>query len=176
MVKNLIGGCKAKRLGRKFLTAEVIYDLQLASSPNELYACVNKIYGGTISVITTNDEELLCTIRKKFKGRNKRNNLITVGSIVLVELYDWQSSTKETNKRRKCNLVNVYDSSEYDKLLSLPHLQINRLEKYVNNTKENKTESDFIFSNEESLTDKVDSQPLPDGTSDLMETINIDDI
>jgi translation initiation factor IF-1 len=121
MVRNLIGGCKAKRLGRKFATTEVVYDLQLASTPNELYACVHKIYGGTISVIAINGEELLCTIRKKFKGRNKRNNLITMGSIVLVELYDWQSTTNNTNKKRKCNLVNVYDSSEYDRLLLLPH-------------------------------------------------------
>jgi hypothetical protein len=176
MVRNLIGGCKAKRLGRKFVTAEVISDLQLASSSNELYACVNKIYGGTMSVITIQEEELLCTIRKKFKGRNKRNNLITIGSIVLVELYDWQSSIKDKTKKRKCNLVNVYDSSEYDRLLLLPHLQISRLEKYVNNTKENANENDFIFSNEEVTVETVRKQFIPIEISDTIDTINIDDI
>jgi hypothetical protein len=68
MVRNSVDGCKAKRMGRQFATTEIMYDLQLEFNTAELCACVSKIYGGAILVITIDGEELLCTIRKEFKG------------------------------------------------------------------------------------------------------------
>jgi translation initiation factor IF-1 len=48
--------------------------------------------------------QLLCHIRGKFRGRNKKNNLVGLGTFVIVALRPWESSIKN------CDLVHVYDS------------------------------------------------------------------
>lgn len=148
MVRNTNGGCRAKRLGRKFAsTASSSSEVQKADGEFEKYACVTKIYGGTCLVITVDEEELLCTIRNKFKGRSKRNNLIAIGTPVLVGIHPWQNC--DTKIKKKCDLLTVYDSSEFDKLLLLPDTHVNRLEKYTSLATTETSCSDFVFSNEE---------------------------
>ena len=148
MVRNTIGGCRAKRLGRKFAsTVSSSSEVKRADGEFEKYACVTKIYGGTCLVVTVDEEELLCTIRNKFKGRSKRNNLIAIGTPVLVGIHPWQNC--DTKVKKKCDLLTVYDSSEFDKLLLLPDTHVDRLEKYTCLASV-ETTSDFIFSNEES--------------------------
>jgi hypothetical protein len=152
MVRNLIGGCQAKRLGRKFSNnVGATTELRLSTNKFELYACVTKIYGGTCCVKTVDDEELLCTIRNKFKGRSKRNNLITIGCIVLVGVFEWQNI--DSKSKKKCDLLTIYDSIEYEKLLLLPDSRVNRLEKYSTASicmqNGNGVLDDFLFSNDE---------------------------
>ena len=159
MVRNTNGGCRAKRLGRKFAnTASSSSEVQKADGEFEKYACVIKIYGGTCQVITVDEEELLCTIRNKFKGRSKRNNLIAVGTPVLVGIHPWQRC--DGKGKRKCDLLTVYDSFEFDKLLLLPDTHVDRLEKYTSLATAD-TNSDFVFSNEECDTE-IRAQDMQD--------------
>jgi hypothetical protein len=104
------------------------------------------------------EEELLCTIRNKFKGRSKRNNLIAVGTPVLVGIHPWQRC--DGKGKRKCDLLTVYDSSEFDKLLLLPDTHVDRLEKYTSLAAAD-TNSDFVFSNEECDTE-IRAQAMQD--------------
>jgi len=59
-------------------------------------------------------ETRLCIIRKKFKGRSKRDNMITNGSYVLVGVRDWE--VVEVGKKRKCDLLEVYSSSDIEQI------------------------------------------------------------
>ena len=46
-------------------------------------------------------------IRRRFKGRNKHHNRIMIGTILLVGLREWETSTK--GKREKCDVLEVYN-------------------------------------------------------------------
>jgi hypothetical protein len=184
MVRNLIGGNQAKRQGRKFATnLKSPNELQLSTNEFEVYGCVVKMYGGTCSIKTFNDKTLLCTIRKKFKGQSKRNNLIEIGSIVLVGLFPWQNVD---NKIQKCDLLTIYDTNEYNKLLLIPSTKINLLEKYMTQNIQ-EINDDIIFTLQENNTDtkrvidsnlnsKVTTSVTNDIETDDTSPINIDDI
>ena len=65
----------------------------------ESYAKVLKLFGRGMVDVLCNDEVIrLCIIRKKFKGRNKRDNNCEVNSMVLVGLREWEvlSAKKKT--------------------------------------------------------------------------------
>ena len=77
----------------------------------ELFAVVSRIYGGENMGVTCSDgKERLCVIRRKFRGRHKRSNEVTIGSLVLVGLYDW--ATKTHGKKQKCDLLHVYSREQ----------------------------------------------------------------
>jgi hypothetical protein len=120
MVKNTKGGKGAKSMARKSFTASTA-DLPVPKSELELFAVVSKIYGPTCDVLLHDGTQLLCHIRKKFKGRRKSGNLISVGNILLVGLRDWEPDSS----RKNCDLIFVYDSiqtSSLNERFSLPSL------------------------------------------------------
>ena len=120
MVKNTKGGSGAKGLARKVINSgnSGTNKLRLIENPLEMYAIVDKLLGNCMcNVITHTGLKLLCTIRKKFSGRNKRNNTVLVGSYVLVGLREWETDSK------KCDLILIYDNSHTDSLmLFFPHI------------------------------------------------------
>lgn len=118
MVKNAIGGNKAKKQGRKHVAlsaaSAVSNKLRIATEEGELYGYVSKIYGnGMCAVLGINGKEYLCHIRNKFRGRSKRDNMIVAGSWVLVGLREWES---ESVKKPSCDLLEIYGAHEIEQL------------------------------------------------------------
>jgi hypothetical protein len=61
----------------------------------------------------------LCIIRKKFTGRRKTDNNISSGSVVLVGLHDYSTSSepsKSAGELKRCDLLYVYSEQEKEKL------------------------------------------------------------
>jgi translation initiation factor IF-1 len=103
MVRNISGGTGTKSLARK-LTGNHSSVVPLPSNPLEKIALVSKIHGSHCDVTLEDGSSLICHIRSKFRGRNKRGNTISVGSFVLIGLREWESSLKNSD------LLFVYDS------------------------------------------------------------------
>ena len=119
MVRNNKGGRNTKKMGRKHASANSgsSYSRQVRFSdcPEEMYACVTKYFGsGMVDVKCIDGETRLCVIRKKFKGRSKRDNMITIGSYVLVGERAWE--VIEAGKKRKCDLLEVYSKSDIEQI------------------------------------------------------------
>jgi translation initiation factor IF-1 len=143
------GGNKTKCQARKFSSAYSSRSTtRLSINSLEVYACVVKHFGqGRCSVKTIDDKELMCVIRSKFKGRSKRNNIIALGSILLVGLREWEGP----DNYKICDVLEIYDQEDINQLKSIPSTKINELDKYSlsfsnSGSHENDT---FTFSNEE---------------------------
>lgn len=119
MVKNTTGGSRAKGLARKNEGASRDFRLRVAQEEGEHYAIVRKIFGGTRCEVFCDDAtSRQGIIRGKFTGRNKRNNVIQAGTIVLVGLRDWV--TQKEGKMEECDLLEVYSALEVDQLKQRP--------------------------------------------------------
>ena len=105
MVKNKIGGNKAKKFARKNVNdTNQNKKLRFSQDEDEIYGIVNKIIGnGQVVVMCQDGKERLCFIRNKFSGRNKQSNLISSGSWVIVGKRSWE--TPKENKLEKCDLL-----------------------------------------------------------------------
>ena len=111
MVKNT-GGNKSKKMGRKFISAPVERSVRMAAEEGEIFSVVTKLYGhGMCQVRDSENVERLCIIRNKFKGRGKHDNIISLGSWLLVGNREW-----ETGEKAKCDLLEVYNDIEKQKL------------------------------------------------------------
>jgi initiation factor 1A len=116
MVRNT-GGNKAKGQARKHVTANKNSDKTLRESENELelYAQVEKVCGnGMYQVICLDNTTRLCHSSGKFKGRNKKDNFVSLGTWLLVGLRDYE--TINIKKMQNCDLLEVYNENEKDKL------------------------------------------------------------
>ena len=120
MVKNKTGGNKSKKSARKFSNPTITNrKLRLAEEEGETYATVIKLLGGANCEVVTNDGVTrLCVIRNKFRGRDKRDNTIAPGVWILVGIRDWEA---RVGSEQKCDLLEVYTSSEKDKLKKIRH-------------------------------------------------------
>jgi translation initiation factor IF-1 len=114
MVRNISGGTGTKALARKLASNNSSREVPAPSNEYEKIAIVSKIHGAHCDVVLVEDNStIICHIRNKFRGRNKRNNLIAVGSYVLVGLRDWASNDKHSD------LLFVYDSPPFELIPSL---------------------------------------------------------
>ena len=160
MVKNSTGGCRAKSQARKlsssYESAGSSAALRLSQCPLEVYAVVTKQFGqGRCQVHTVQGLDLQCVIRNKFRGRSKRNNTVSVGTVVLIGLYEWQSEPKNGD------VLEVYNTTEVGQLTAIPPTRVHMLEKYMNTSmashgKEETAASatnEFVFSHEDSMDD-----------------------
>ena len=83
---------------------------RIPSENGEMFAVVTKFFGGSnVEVMCYDGKERLCIIRRKFRGRHKRSNEVTTGSLILVGLYEWQSAS---TSRDKCDLLCVYSNEQ----------------------------------------------------------------
>ena len=111
MVRNISGGTGTKSLARKLTSNNSNREIPFPSDECEKIAIVSKIHGTHCDVVLVEDNAtIICHIRNKFRGRNKRNNQISIGSYILVGLRSWQSSDKHSD------LLFVYDNPPYDYL------------------------------------------------------------
>lgn len=115
MVKNTTGGSKTKGQARKFVTAAPKNTLRTSKDELEIYAQVTKNLGnGMCHVICIDGETRLCHIRGKFRGRGKRDNMVEMGSWLMVGLREWEmESTQKKGKLENCDVLEVYN--DYDK-------------------------------------------------------------
>jgi hypothetical protein len=114
MVKNA-GGNKSKRIGRKHLNVTETRNVRYATEIGEEYAVVTKLHGSNCQVTCINGVSRVCVIRKKFKGRGKRDNIIMPGIWVIVGIRDWEVPC--AGKQQKCDLLEVYSRDDRDKLI-----------------------------------------------------------
>tara|TARA_B100000941_G_scaffold290693_1_gene274210 strand:- start:983 stop:1459 length:477 start_codon:yes stop_codon:yes gene_type:complete len=107
MVKNTQGGSKHKSQARKNAVPSVTRDIE-PNGTNELYAHVTKMYGNGMCQVETHCDKkmtLVCHIRGKFRGKNKKHNTVALNSNVIIGLRDWETENKN------CDLISILNSS-----------------------------------------------------------------
>lgn len=119
MVKNTTGGSKHKGMARKLVNAPVSNKIRYSEDEDECYAKVTKMLGNGMCHVTLVHkdiihENIVCHIRGKFRSRNKKSNLVTIGSTVLVGIRSW------TSKIDACDLLCIYNDSQVPSL-NLPN-------------------------------------------------------
>jgi len=157
MVKNLSGGTKTKGIARKH-QGKGDTRLRLPDDELEQVACVTKMLGNGMCEIHTNDNiRLIGHIRNKFRGRQKRHNLITVSAVVLIGLRGWENPVKN------CDILTLYDSGQVKQLQTNPSIAMDNIIKLQDNHSYIKTDT----VNDVEFTSKFDAE------SDEEETPNI---
>ena len=128
MVRNEGGGNKMKHLARKHVNGSSQQQankfLRVSQCKEEIYAYILRLLGNSMCMVKCVDGyERLCHIRGKFTGRSKRENALSQGTWVLVGLRQWDadkdfaSKASKTEKNvQKCDLLEIYSSSEREKL------------------------------------------------------------
>ena len=118
MPRNLKGGKSHKKLASKNNKQDnsfIKVRYKDINEPCEIYARVLSVYGGGMLEVYCDDGvKRLCVIRRKFKGRNKRDNQISVNSILLVGKIDWE--VRDCKKKEKVDLLYVYSESHVTEL------------------------------------------------------------
>ena len=107
MVKNTHGGSKHKSQARKNALPSVTRDIE-PNGTNELYAHVTKMFGNGMCQVETHCDKkmtLVCHIRGKFRGKNKKHNTVALNSNVIIGLRDWEAENKN------CDLISILNSS-----------------------------------------------------------------
>ena len=128
MVRNEGGGNKMKHLARKHVNGSSSQQgnkfLRVSQCKQEVYAYIIRLLGNSMCMVKCVDGyERLCHIRGKFTGRSKRENALSQGTWVLVGLRMWDSEKEFASKAsktekniQKCDLLEIYSSSEREKL------------------------------------------------------------
>ena len=70
---------------------------------------------GMVDVMCIDNVNRLCIIRNKFRGRGKRDNCVNIGTWVLIGEREWEATS--TDKKPKCDLLEVYNSSDVEQLV-----------------------------------------------------------
>jgi len=172
MVKNT-GGKRTKGVARKNENSASAYSkIRISECEQEKYAIVRKIFGGSRCEVFCDDLiSRQAIIRGKFSGRNKRRNIIQVGTILLIGIRDWVTHTHD--KIQESDVLEVYSSLEFDQLKQKPNFPILFIESNNNNINNNIPNDSFSFS----LFDTPDSLPTPSiSTSTFDNNIDFDDI
>lgn len=121
MVKNKSGGRNNRKMASKNTVAGARSTIRLQNDEDEIYAKATAMLGnGMATVICSDKKTRLLQIRKKFRGRNKRDNIISTGSILLVGLRSWEARTD--SKKEKVDLLYVYNESQYETLKQIPDI------------------------------------------------------
>lgn len=120
MVRNTTGGSGHKSQARKNVAPRggASSDLRVAKEEGECFAQVERMLGGSNCHVKCIDGVTrLCVIRGKFRGKGKRDNVLSLGSIVLVGMRDYESC-KSKDKLQTCDLLEVYRESDKTRLIS----------------------------------------------------------
>tara|TARA_Y100000389_G_C17333780_1_gene449523 strand:+ start:111 stop:671 length:561 start_codon:yes stop_codon:yes gene_type:complete len=127
MVKNA-GGNKTKKQAKKHYSRPSNYKLRKSEDVNEIYAIVTKLYGNGRILIRCNDGiERQCVIRKKFRGRNKRDNEVSVDTLILAGRREWENKAN-TIKMETCDLLEVYSLHDRNELKQDSNIKWNILQ------------------------------------------------
>ena len=168
MVKNSIGGNKAKRQGRKFV-GTVSSKLRVSMEDGEIYAVVTKLLGNAmIDVLCIDGTQRICIIRNKFRGRSKQDNCIKLDSWIVVGVREWEV---RQDKESKCDLIAVYDERDKEYLKSQNIERLKPLYKELDE-KEKELENVVHFVRHQEVDIDIENEV----NSEEEEDINFDDI
>jgi len=174
MVRNTKGGKQTKRMGRKYLNTPTTKALRYRLEEGEKYAIILNIYGGGNCLVLCDDGvERLCVIRKKFKGRGKRDNLLSINVWVLIGVRDWEVIA--AGKKPKCDLLCVYSDTEKERIIKDYGSEVKCL---VDATGEGNVEDDlgFVFEDDDNVSNYVIEQPTTKVNLNVEKNISIDDL
>jgi initiation factor 1A len=178
MVKNQTGGNRAKGLARKNESSG-FSKLRMSECPEEKYAIVRKIFGGTRCEAFCDDSVLRqAIIRGKFTGKKKRGNIIAAGTIILVGLRDW--ATVKEGKTEECDVLEVYSAFEVDQLKQRPSFPVEFLdtsmrELFGDSKAAAKTDA-FVFTSIEEVDMELNETNKDTVLMNTGEIVDIDDI
>jgi len=111
MVKNKTGGSRHKKQARKNVNAPSSTRLRVPKLEGEILAKVLTLFGNGMAEVLCEDKvKRLLIIRKRFKGRNKRDNSIEVNKVLLVGRRLWE--VVNPKKKQKVDLLYVYSDSQ----------------------------------------------------------------
>jgi initiation factor 1A len=119
MVRNTTGGTGHKSQASKFQdkSKQSSAKTRFVKEDGELYAYVAKNLGnGMCHVMCQDNTTRLCIIRGKFRGRGKKDNIISNGKWILIGIRDYES-VKE-GKLENCDLLEVYSDIDKERLKS----------------------------------------------------------
>jgi initiation factor 1A len=126
MVKNTKGGSGHKSQARKYeATKQSNFKTRFAEDEYEYYAQVVATLGnGMCHVMCMDGKKRLCIIRGKFRGRGKRDNIVSNGKWVLVGGRDFEPERAGTGSNKgdileKCDLLEVYSDLDKERLKSI---------------------------------------------------------
>ena len=151
MVKNIVGGKKGKMMANKNGGrgggggGGGGGGLRMIEFPEmELMVCVTKVFGGGLfEVVDNNGVKYMAFLRGKMRGHNKRHNLVSLFSILLV-------GKRIDTDPTKCDILFVYDASDIQYLALNPQLNISNLlflhnNHFIDNTGNSNTTDDDLF-------------------------------
>ena len=177
MVRNSGGGNKGKKQARKHVNQGSSAKTRFSEDVDEIYACCQKLLGnGMFLALCSDKKERICIIRNKFKGKRKRDNIISTGTWVLIGKRDFEA--RAANKLEKCDLLEVYSDSDRHKLKQ-HETQINWsifnsvLDGAAN---ENDNDFDFVQSNAGEISDDLSDDNVKQTADESEDEVEIDDI
>jgi len=176
MVKNTTGGTGTKGLARKHQRNARDGKLITPSSDLEQICCVTKMLGnGMCEVYTEDNTRLIAHIRNKFRGRQKRHNMISVSSIVMVGLREWENPVKN------CDIMEIYSDSQVEQIKNIPSIKMEnvlrlRIGTHGNVSKDQDDMLDFVEESEP-VEETIPSNDFTESfTLNKVDEIDLDDI
>ena len=158
MVKNTKGGSGHKKMGRKFTTGAKNNKLRLSEEEGEIYSIVLNMCGnGMFHCYGIDGVTRLGHIRGKFSGRGKRDNMVEVGKWVLIGLREWDiepstmKSTDKKEKMQKCDLLEVYNDSDKQRLRDTVDEDWFSLDNNDNSRSKTVTTDDIFFTSDKEI-------------------------
>ena len=169
MVKNTSGGTKTKGLARKHQRGGGDGKLRLPEDELEQVACVTKMLGnGMCEIYTESNERLIGHIRNKFRGRQKRHNMISTSTVVLIGLREWENPIKN------CDILTIYSDSQINQLKNTPKINMDNAIKLRNELSHigvtTAAHSDFDFTNHD---EDEEEEDIPQNTMKHGETFTL---
>lgn len=160
--KNVHGGAGHKKFARKHTSSSSSSNsfIRTSQDPNEIYAIATKMLGNNMFHCHCIDNKVrLCHIRGRFGGRNKRDNVISAGTWILVGLREWENigiTTSSSKKLQQCDLLEIYSGISKERLKELEDydwsiLNANDLSKVDTATTENEDEFKFMTDRDEEI-------------------------
>lgn len=148
MVKNKNGGNRHKKMARKNVKTQFTNrKIRKPKEEEEMFAKVEKMFGGGHADVICNDGvNRLLVIRKKFSGRNKRDNHIKDGTYLLVGKRNWEIVA--LGKKEKVDLLEVYRDTDITELKKSGFV-------FTFDKSENKDDGNIEFTNEEEITSNI---------------------
>ena len=126
MPKNKKGGSGHKKQANKYNVSYTKSKVRLAKDKDEIYAKVTALHGNGMAEVLCNDEKKrLLIIRRRFKGRNKRDNFVSVDKILLVGLRSYEVVSEK--KKQKVDLLYVYNNEDINDLKNDTSFNLNIL-------------------------------------------------
>ena len=158
--KNVHGGAGHKKFARKHTSGGSSSSsfIRTSQDPNEIYAIATKMLGNNMFHCHCIDNQVrLCHIRGRFGGRNKRDNIISAGTWILIGLREWENdSSSSLKKLQQCDLLEIYSGISKERLKELEDcnwtiLNSNDLSKVDTATIENEDDFKFMTDRDEEI-------------------------